>query len=502
MDIVQVISDKLNEIVEYFMKKLFEKEEAEENNTNTEEMEEELSFDLQEDDDRFVVEQRSLINKLYSLSKMIKCFEDIYPEKYNEFSIKIETLMKDYQRTLEEYLNSYPNGDVTFEIDPDKDTKRVYEVINLEKEISYFIDNDFRFSIISKKVQKLCLKLNILYNTSFIYYKESDMQKVEAQTERARDTLKELVEDLKSYNFFVSDKMKREYLIDFISYADYLIFKCNLKNSNTSLAELLNSLVLIKEFVGIDIEIVFRDLVIDELENLEELVEKLQFTNFYEIFLNRILYLQSETTIFKIANDMFWRSFLEIESDVLNCLHLNNQSGDIALLSRFHIDIDENEVFFSVKSQACLTLADIYYKTQDIEVFIVLKLVSLLDDELTYKEVYFILLLFDLVDKITTRKEISKSFVVNIEKQEQNPRYEYSKEQIEQKKKYVLKRSGKLGDYVKILSSDDSTISKVSHTLEEKNFDFVATGNSIYLNTIYFKELKNVIRCLNDIITY
>lgn len=501
MDIVQVISDKLNEIVD-FMKKLFEKEEAEENSTNSEELEEDLSLDLQESDDRFVIEQRSLINKIYSLSKMIKCFEDIYPEKYNEFSIKIETLMKDYNDTLDEYLNSYSNRKATFEIDPDKDTKRVYEVINLEKEISYFIDNDFRFSIISKKVQKLCLKLNILYNTSFIYYKESDMQKVVAQTERARDTLKELVEDIKSYNFFVSDRMKREYLIDFISYADYLIFKCNLKNSNTSLAELLDSLALRREFVGIDIENAFCNLVIDELENLEELVEKLQFTNFYEIFLNRISYLQSETTVFNIENNTLWRSFLEIESDVLNCLHLNNQSGDIALLSRFHIDINENEVFFSVKSQACLIFADIYYKTQDIEIFIVLKLISLLDDELTYKEVYFILLLFDLVDKITVRKEISRTFIINMGKLKQNPKYEYSKEEIEQKKKYVFERSGKLGSYVKILSSDDSTISKVSHTLEEKNFDFVATGNSIYLNTIYFKELKNVIRCLNDIITY
>ena len=133
--------------------------------------ENELSEDSLEE--RINIAKRTLLTKLYSLEQEIAIFESDFPNEYNEFFQRIESLRASYNSSLDELKKL-----LTFEIDPDTDTTKIGEVVRLEKDIHNFIESTVKFHIISKRLQQLIKKLNILYNVSIFHSKECEREKV------------------------------------------------------------------------------------------------------------------------------------------------------------------------------------------------------------------------------------------------------------------------------------------------------------------------------------
>lgn len=491
----------LNYILKYFSKDDSNEEELEYSEKDIEELERAFQDAKGSiEDDMIVINKKSMLSKLYSLEQMIKTFENIFPKQYTQFYNKIKCLKEEYQKSLNEYIEAYDNGIITFEIDPDEDLGKISEVITLENEIKKFIEKDYKYNILLKRVQMLCLKLNILYNTSLLHFNVNEKENAVLQASRASQVLLEVIYDFKSSDLILNDKLRKESLLDYIFYADYLIFKCNIRNSNIDVSDALKNFVSLKHIFGIEQISQIRNFVFEEILNLLKLLEFLKDENYYSNFLQKLQNIQNdiyEDEMDNIKKNSFWKQLLYLEDNVLNVLRLSGKDdiAKIKLLNRFNVEFDENEIFFSVKSQACLALADIFFKTKDPNVAIVLKIMYELDDSVTYEEVYFILLLFDLIGLIKLIDE-NGSFVSNIKKQDEI--YAYTKKDMEKKKQAIKCIGNQNKVYVRVLYADDYDMKIFTKALINSNFDYIVSGNSIYLNSFYFNELENVKKSLNE----
>ena len=102
--------------------------------TSSDTSKDEISEDSLEE--RINVAKRTLLTKLYSLEQEIAVFESDFPNEYNEFFQRIESLRASYNSSLDELKKL-----LTFEIDPDTDTTKIDEVVRLEKDIHNFIEH-------------------------------------------------------------------------------------------------------------------------------------------------------------------------------------------------------------------------------------------------------------------------------------------------------------------------------------------------------------------------
>ena len=127
------------------------------------------------------VSRRTLLTRLYVMKQQIEAFKQIFPSEYNRFLEKIQEIEESYEVELEE-----SHKELAWQIDPEKNSKKVYEVEMLEKQIRRFMDKELKFYIISKRLQTLITKLNVLYNVSIFHSSESDRSKVLSQIEKAK----------------------------------------------------------------------------------------------------------------------------------------------------------------------------------------------------------------------------------------------------------------------------------------------------------------------------
>ena len=175
-----------------------------------------------------IIYKKTLIARLYSLEQTITILQSDYPNQYNNFMNKIEEYRQDYITGMEE-----SQKDLTFEIDPDLDYEIIMKIVKLEKDIKRFIDEDMRFDIISKRLQQLIVKLNILYNTSI--YHENEKDEVISQVSHAVEKEKDIIKEIKGCKYIIENKQLKERIVSLISYNDYLILKLMLRNSNNNI---------------------------------------------------------------------------------------------------------------------------------------------------------------------------------------------------------------------------------------------------------------------------
>ena len=82
------------------------------------------------------------------------------------------------------------------------------KILKLEADINRFVEKDIKFNFISKQLQNLITKLNILYNVSIFHSKEEEKKKVIAQTERAKIQEKRLIEQFEKNNYLRSEERR------------------------------------------------------------------------------------------------------------------------------------------------------------------------------------------------------------------------------------------------------------------------------------------------------
>lgn len=488
MKIVEMLYNFFNSISEYFQRKLMSqniKAIAAESVVPTEE---EISKVQIEETvvDEISLAKRTLMTKLYALEQKIEVFKKDFPQEYSYYLREIDNMRESYNSDLEEIREQ-----MTFEIDPELNSKMNADIIKLEKKIKRFIESDVKFHIISKKLQNLIAKLNILYNVSI--WNPNEKHKVFSQIQRAITAESEIVQEFKECDLILADNQRKDRIVTLISYADYQIFKISLRNSTIAPMQVVEKLAIFAQFKDFDYIAAFKAFVEDELSDLGELVVFITEDEYRRFFENKIASLLKETAY---ATDMkahlldvdFWGKTFELESSLLEflkgCKGVEEEKIEVKLIVRMNIDVKKRETITSPKTNAHLALTSIFSTTRDDRALLLTKLFKNLSEEVTYKEIYFLLQLFDGIDVI---QKTPNTLTKHMEKY--MARYPYNSETIMKKKMYVLSSSS-AKQYVKVFTLDED-IYRIISTLQSLKIDFENRNGDIYINSFYFNGLEN-----------
>ena len=431
--------------------------------------------------------KRTLLNKLYLIEQKVDLFKEDFPNEYNYFFGEIEKLRNFYKLSLEE-----EDKTLTLKVDPEFNGELIWKIEELDSKITLFIEKNIKFEIFSQKFQKLIVKLNILYNVSILHSNEKE--KVIAQTKKALEVEMEFVQELKNCVHIFSDRYLKERIITLISYTDYHIFKIILRNSKYSIQEILAHLVIINQFKGFDYISAFNGFMQDEISDLNELLDLISNPNYHKEFDKNIKYIKNQIFCDKeiqscVLDEGIWREIFKIESNLIEFLKNqkveNEDKIKVKIIDRMKIRVREDDVITSPKTNAYLALIEIFSITHDDRIWILIKLWENISKNITYKEIYFLLLLFDVTDVIKNTsnilyRQLEKYFV----------KYPYDRATINRKKIYVM-NSNVQKKYVKILSLIEQR-DKIISILKNLNMDFKIENDGIYINTFYFKGLKEV----------
>lgn len=433
------------------------------------------------------VSRRTLLTRLYVMKQQIEAFKQIFPSEYNRFLEKIQEIEESYEVELEE-----SHKELAWQIDPEKNSKKVYEVEMLEKQIRRFMDKELKFYIISKRLQTLITKLNVLYNVSIFHSSESDRSKVLSQIEKAKSKELEIVQEFTESDDILEDKRLKERIVILLNYTDYLIFKAILRNSNKEPKSVWEDLVSKCEFTGVEPKI-FIPFCQSELSNLKKLLKLAKkeiykmihgFEKKIEEIEGSVSLLDIETTI--LSSD-FWKKIFDIESNVLFFLEQEvKEKAKIEILKELYITVDETEVIKVPKNEVQIYLSKVYLETYDERVWLMIKLLSNISDDVKCKELYYIAVLLDIADLF---KNASDGIAKCIKTYAENHPYEGN---TLKKRKEKVKNSSESEKKYTIMFYLDEEANRVITILEKLNIDYRKESNGIYINAFYFKGLDNI----------
>lgn len=438
--------------------------------------------------------RRSLMTKLYMIEQEIEVFKKDFPTEYNYFLDRINSLRVSYETKLQESKNQ-----MTFEIDPEINGRLNWDIEELEITIKKFIEEKVKFSIFSKRLQILATKLNLLYNVSISH--SNEREKVMAQLARATEVELEMVKDIKDNEYILKDARLRDRIVTLISYVDYHIFKITLRNSEALAENVIPKLALYNMFRNFDYFTAFKAFVEDEISDLGELLPVIADEDCRKIFDRRILGLLNESSSANsirmlIVDEAFWKKVFELETAIIELLkcgdNKDRKKHKVKLISRMEINVAEEEVLTLPKTNAYLALVSIFSTTHDDKIWLLIKLIKNLSDEITYKEIYLLVLLFDVLDVIQQTPNSLKNYIEKYSK-----RYRYNRESIFNKKAYVL-NSKEEKKYTKLFMIDEDYESIIK-TLERLQIDFEVTEDSINVNSFYFNGMEKMLSNRNGI---
>ena len=449
------------------------------------------SFEQEKENSKVKVTQM-LLTRLYMLKQKIIIFQKSFPEKYQFFEGEIKKLEADYNQSLEELKK-----DLSFEIDPEKDGEKYARVIMLERDVQTFLEKEVKFDYFIKKLETLIVKLNILYNVSVIHNQNEEREKAILQTKRAIDVQEKIIQEFRNCEYLLMDMRLKNKIAELISYLDYQIFKLMVRNSDILPSEALKNMAILVEFEGFNYKAAFEAYIEEELTEIYNSMDMIQ-----DEVVCKTLKKECESIIFELAyskndlncleNSEFWESIFEIESMTISILKesgINN--AKIKIISRVNISVSENDVLISPKVNTFLALTNIFTKTKDPKITLVIKLLKNISDDISYKEIYFLLVLFDILDVVKT---VPNEIVDDLEKYLK--KYPYSDNEMEKKKEKVWLLDDK--EYVYCFSIEGYEQNLIKE-IEKLNIDIKNVDNKIFLNKIYFSGLTTVI---NSLITY
>ena len=403
------------EIEEKEEQKEEQKKEQVTENQSAESKEEEIT-------EKINIAKRTINKRLYVLEQEIAVFKEMYPKEAQTFLNKIQKLKTEYIETLEKSKEK-----LTFEIDPEINGAKKEEIIKIEREVESFINKEVRFKKISQKLQKLIVMLNTLYNVSIVHSKPNEKQKSLQQLENAKNKTIEIAKEFKTSEEILKDPRLKERVIDLISYAEYLTLKISIRNSNQTPKEAIKSLTIIRDFKNFDYINAFLAFVIEEiscgirnkisilsnelLDKIKEKERKLLEETFYE---ENFLY-----------STNFWNEFMQYETDVISILGVSGENAKIPLLPSMKITVKIGEVLDVPITECKYTLIKNFATTNDNKILLTLKFLAELSKEVTYKEIYFTLLTFDVLHYIDETPNELKNKIKKYEE-----KYNYSREKI------------------------------------------------------------------------
>lgn len=439
--------------------------------------------------------KRTILTKFYILRQEIEVFKESFPNEYNAFSERIQSLEEAYNSNLQK-----SNEMLTFEIDPEINSETIVELDRIEKSVKKFINGELKFYILSKKLQKLALKLNITYNVSIFHSKQEDKNKIMLRVDESIDLERTLIDDMQASDYILEDQRRKERIIMLIAYVEYENFKISLRNSNKNPIDIIRNLPMSTQMEGFKYEEVFNTLIQNELFNLQELVNLIEDSKYRDDFekrrINLIQIITYSSYEKKILTDYaFWKDVLSLENNILQTLRLDKVDENkikIKIIDKMDIGISEDEVLTSPKTNACISMIDIFSKTQDYRVFLMIKLLENLSDKTTYREIYFLFLLFEMIPVI---KNTGNGFIRYIEKYIEKYT-DYTNQNIKKRKEGVINSSVEKQYFNVFNINGDEEI--IIRTLKKLNIDFDVSNGFVRINSYYFNGLDNVVCSLKN----
>ena len=442
--------------------------------------EKKLEISLEEcSEERVNFSRRTVLTRLYVLEQKIIMFKENFPDEYEKYLERIKNLRANYNKALDENKK-----ELTFQINPEFNGSMLGNTIRLERDVDFFIEKTVKFETISRRLKELIVKLGILYNVTIRHSKETDKNKAYLQLERAENKAESLYEEISQCDLILEDEQMRESFAKLLSYAEYLITKTRVR---VSLEAPNEKAKIMKNFNYTE---VFKTFAREELQQYEEIISKIP-----EEEIRKTVKRKKENLVQEIA---FNQGFLdkrddlekifELEDTIFNILKLSD-GGDVkfSLLKSMDIRMEEKSILQSPIVQSKVALTQVFAKTHSENILITLKFLAGLSDEIRYKDIYFILIIFDVLDialKIPTslQKEMEKY----------SKKYPYSKDEVEQKKKKVFQATEK--QYLYAFNVEDNDEKKeVQAALKDLNLDFEIVKQEVLLNSFYFKSFERVL---------
>jgi len=182
---------------------------------------------------------------------------------------------------------------------------------------------------------------------------------------------------------------------------------------------------------------------------------------------------------------------LAFESNLLEMLKMcgvEKEKVKVKLIGKMDITVVEKDVLVSPVANANVALVGIFATTHDERVLLLIKLLKSMSKDITYKEIYFLSLLFDAIEVI---QSIPNDLIKHIDKY--ITKYPYNKKTIINRKQEVINASNK--EYVVIFSLDNYA-EEIVKTLKNLNLDFKVVNGNVFVNSFYFNGLDNVLSSL------
>ena len=488
MKIIEVLYNFFNGISAYFQRKLVASETKAIAESSEILAEENLPEENQEKEvvvDEISLAKRTLMTKLYALEQEIEVFKREFSYEYSYYLDRIKSLRQTYNSSLEEIREQ-----MTFEIDPELSSQMHGDILKLEIEIKRFIESEVKFDIISKRLQMLIVKLNILYNVSIWHPKENG--KVISQVLRALASVLEIAQEFKQCDYILKDNQLKDRIVTLISYVDYQTFKTSLRNSTIAPTQMVEKLVLFAQFKDFDYITAFKAFLEDELSDLGDMLHLISEEQYRRAFENKVTTLLEKITYATevkehLLDAHFWSKVFELESSLLEFLkgsnYVEKDKIKVKLIDRMNIQVKESEALTLPKTNAYLALTSVFSTTRDERIYLLIKLFKNVSNEVTYKEIYFLLQLFDAMGVIQgTPNTLSRYMEKYLKK------YPYDSKTIKKKKMQLLNSSDEK-QYVKAFAFDGDE-DKIIDGLMMLNMDFQIKNGYVYINSFYFNGLE------------
>lgn len=435
--------------------------------------------------------ENAIFNKLEYMKQYIKIFSLTFPDKYEDYLTKIEELKLAYQEELQRFQNGL-SGNIAFSVDPEYESKRYVEVIALEDEIKRFIDIEVEFKDCKDKFSKLCYKLNLYYNA--LIDTNLEREKSVNQLYNAYGALEKLVADLRQREFFKKDTRKKDELLNYVVYCDYVSFKSSVRLGLVAdFNEYKQRFSEIYSFFAEEYyeKLIFKFL-IESLEEIQKLVvSNLASNSMYEHVLKETQALELLLDGFKevVTNCEFFQRVVKLENTV--CAMAKQLSVDCTIdVSKQIVYNQAQNHIISINNVASSILALVNNPKSDF----LKQVIANFKQEISWREFYFLCKIFDLNNDIIKTADSTVFGMIKDKFLSLSEKYsEYSDEYILIQKKKMLSYCGsKSKKYILLLDLKERDVSQTALLLESLTLDFVIFEQAVYLNHSYFNGFKNL----------
>jgi len=477
----------IRRILDMFLKLFSKNNDAEE--TQDSETKETLNGDeLQEEVPKKLEVENVIFNKLNHLEQYIKMFSLTFKEEYNRYCTRIHEMKEEYTKELDKYNKSL-KGDISFSIDPERESERYVEVLQLESEIKEFVESEFEYKVCRDKFSKLCCKLNRFYNA--LNETSVTTEVIVNQINNASNSLEGLVKELNDYEFINKNSRKKDIVLNYVLYCEYVIFKVSLRTGIVKdFEEYKNEISKVKTlFIEEDYDDIIFKFFMESLETIQDfIVANLSTEKMYEYVLNASQDLQTKLEDYKACFDdcMFFDNVLALENTLYSiikpsCIEFKFDISKIIEFKQTEV-ISTNNI---AKSILCLI--------GNKKSILLYEIINSFKVEISWREFYFLCKIFELdQDVVETSDDTLFSIVKNKFNKLKEKYTEYSDSYIKSEKQKVLSYNGsKDKKYVLVLKLKNNEEFVVS-TLNSLCLDFVVANQEVYLIHLYFNGFKNL----------